>query len=60
MARGAEPVEGLGRAGAVAMHRSDMIARVDQWHEPWDLVVIGGGATGAGIAVGAIMDEAAA
>jgi len=60
VARGAEPVEGLGRAGAVAMHRSDMIARVDQWHEPWDLVVIGGGATGAGIAVGAIMDEAAA
>jgi glycerol-3-phosphate dehydrogenase len=35
------------------MQRSDMIARVDQRHEPWDIVVIGGGATGAGIAVDA-------
>jgi glycerol-3-phosphate dehydrogenase len=30
-----------------------MIARLDQRREPWDIVVIGGGATGAGIAVDA-------
>jgi glycerol-3-phosphate dehydrogenase len=35
------------------MQRSDMIARVDQRHGPWDIVVIGGGATGVGIAVDA-------
>jgi glycerol-3-phosphate dehydrogenase len=35
------------------MRRSDMIARVDQRHEPWDFVIIGGGATGVGIAVDA-------
>jgi glycerol-3-phosphate dehydrogenase len=35
------------------MQRSDMIARVNQRHEPWDIVVIGGGATGVGIAVDA-------
>jgi hypothetical protein len=32
------------------MHRSDMIAGVDQWHEPWDIVVIGGGAANRSIA----------
>jgi glycerol-3-phosphate dehydrogenase len=30
-----------------------MIARLEERHEPWDMVVIGGGATGAGIAVDA-------
>src|SRR6187200_3280958 len=35
------------------MRRSDMLARLDQHHGPWDLVVIGGGATGVGIAVDA-------
>jgi len=35
------------------MRRTDMTARVDQRHEPWDMVVIGGGATGVGIAVDA-------
>src|SRR6187549_539341 len=35
------------------MHRSDMIARVDQRREPWDIIVIGGGATGVGCAVDA-------
>ena len=35
------------------MRRADMITRVDQRHEPWDIVVIGGGATGVGIAVDA-------
>jgi glycerol-3-phosphate dehydrogenase len=35
------------------MLRSDMVARLDHRHEPWDIVVIGGGATGVGIAVDA-------
>ena len=35
------------------MRRSDMLARLDQRREPWDIVVIGGGATGVGIAVDA-------
>ena len=35
------------------MQRPDMIAQVHQRHEPWDIVVIGGGATGVGIAVDA-------
>jgi glycerol-3-phosphate dehydrogenase len=35
------------------MQRSDMIAQVHQRHAPWDIVVIGGGATGVGIAVDA-------
>ena len=35
------------------MRRSDMLARIDQRHTPWDIVVIGGGATGVGIAVDA-------
>ena len=35
------------------MQRSEMIARVDARHEPWDMVIIGGGATGVGIAVDA-------
>ena len=34
------------------MRRSDMLARLDR-HEAWDIVVIGGGATGVGIAVDA-------
>ena len=35
------------------MRRSDMIARIDTRQEPWDIVIIGGGATGVGIAVDA-------
>ena len=35
------------------MRRSDMIARVDGRRQPWDIIVIGGGATGVGIAVDA-------
>src|SRR5690349_3026542 len=35
------------------MNRADMVARLDVRHEPWDMVVIGGGATGVGIAVDA-------
>src|SRR6187549_4027696 len=33
------------------MQRADMIARLNQRRDPWDIVVIGGGATGVGIAV---------
>jgi len=35
------------------MRRADMVARLDRHDGPWDLVVVGGGATGAGIAVDA-------
>src|SRR5688572_31092994 len=35
------------------MNRSEMLARAADRRDPWDLVVIGGGATGAGIAVDA-------
>src|SRR5678809_25354 len=35
------------------MRRQDMVARLDQRTTPWDFVVIGGGATGVGIAVDA-------
>ena len=35
------------------MRRSDMLQRLDRHDGPWDIVVIGGGATGVGIAVDA-------
>src|SRR6187551_787638 len=35
------------------MRRSDMIAKLDQHPEPWDIVIIGGGASGVGVAVDA-------
>src|SRR6187200_3734431 len=35
------------------MRRSEMITRLDQRNTPWDIIVIGGGATGVGIAVDA-------
>ncbi|HEY0784331.1 MAG TPA: glycerol-3-phosphate dehydrogenase/oxidase [Acidobacteriaceae bacterium] len=35
------------------MNRDEMVARVEGRTEPWDVVVIGGGATGAGVAVDA-------
>jgi glycerol-3-phosphate dehydrogenase len=35
------------------MNRDEMVARVRDRKEPWDIVVIGGGATGAGVAVDA-------
>ena len=35
------------------MRRDEMIARAAQRHQPWDMLVIGGGATGVGIAVDA-------
>src|SRR5947209_20494314 len=35
------------------MNRDDMLGRATGRGEPWDVVVIGGGATGAGVAVDA-------
>jgi glycerol-3-phosphate dehydrogenase len=35
------------------MNRGEMIARLERHRDPWDFIVIGGGATGAGIAVDA-------
>jgi glycerol-3-phosphate dehydrogenase len=35
------------------MTRADMIARLEERREPWDILVIGGGATGMGVAVDA-------
>jgi glycerol-3-phosphate dehydrogenase len=35
------------------MNRSEMLARVDGRREPWDFVGVGGGATGAGVAIDA-------
>ena len=35
------------------MNREAMIAAIEEWREPWDVLVIGGGATGAGVAVDA-------
>lgn len=35
------------------MRREEMIARIRERQEPWDIVVIGGGATGLGVAVDA-------
>jgi glycerol-3-phosphate dehydrogenase len=37
----------------MTMQRTDMIARLNQRRDPWEIVVIGGGATGVGIAVDA-------
>lgn len=35
------------------MNRAEMLGRLGQRHAPWDMVVVGGGATGVGIAVDA-------
>ena len=35
------------------MRRADMLARIEGRHDPWDMIIIGGGATGVGIAVDA-------
>jgi len=35
------------------MNRDEVLARIGQQHGPWDFVVVGGGATGVGIAVDA-------
>ena len=38
------------------MDRTDMLERIRDRSDPWDFVVVGGGATGAGVAViGAVM-----
>ncbi len=35
------------------MNRADQIRRLDSHNEPWDIVVVGGGATGVGVAIDA-------
>src|SRR5215212_7524176 len=35
------------------LNRYDMLARLDGHHGPWDFVIVGGGATGVGVAVDA-------
>ena len=35
------------------MNREEMLARVKERTQPWDIAVIGGGAVGAGVAVDA-------
>ena len=35
------------------MRRADMLVRLEERRQPWDMVIIGGGATGVGIAVDA-------
>ncbi len=50
MAGSPRSIEGLGAAG---LKRSEMLARARARREPWDMVVIGGGATGVGVAVDA-------
>src|SRR5271155_261013 len=39
--------------GGRSMNRTDMLARARNRTKPWDIVIIGGGATGAGVAVDA-------
>jgi glycerol-3-phosphate dehydrogenase len=40
-------------AAAAPLSREEMLSRVEQHEGPWDFVIIGGGATGAGVAVDA-------
>ena len=37
------------------MNREEMISRILDRTEPWDMLVVGGGATGVGIAVDAAL-----
>src|SRR5215213_6662563 len=48
-----EAATGPARPSGRRMNRPDMLARATDRKEHWDLVVIGGGATGAGVAVDA-------
>jgi glycerol-3-phosphate dehydrogenase len=52
MATGHRAGKGVGRR-CTLMKRDDMLQRAADRREPWDLIVIGGGATGAGVAVDA-------
>ncbi len=36
-----------------AMNRTDMWSRIDEHPKPWDMIVVGGGATGVGVAIDA-------
>jgi glycerol-3-phosphate dehydrogenase len=51
MERGFIAIESLGEAGS--MNRQEMLNRALARTEPWDLIIIGGGATGVGAAVDA-------
>ena len=35
------------------MNRSEMYRRVQEHPEPWDMIIVGGGATGVGVAIDA-------
>src|SRR5947199_9514260 len=52
MAAGTRPRQGLGFRG-IAVNRDDMVRRAFSHPQPWDMVIIGGGATGVGVAVDA-------
>src|SRR5438477_2080329 len=52
MAARARPRQGLGFRG-FAVNRDDMVRRAFSHPQPWDMVIIGGGATGVGVAVDA-------
>ena len=51
MAGGGEPIASMGAAAIV--RREDLLTSLERRSRPWDLVVIGGGATGLGCAVDA-------
>lgn len=48
-----EPGRGTSKRLGFSVNRRDMLTRIASHPEPWDLIIIGGGATGAGIAVDA-------
>src|SRR6185312_4141486 len=50
--RSAGAIERLGARGR-RMNRAEMLSRVHDRSEPWDMVIVGGGATGVGVAVDA-------
>src|SRR6185437_8481965 len=50
--RSARAIERLGARGR-RMNRAEMLSRVHDRSEPWDMAIVGGGATGAGVAVDA-------
>src|ERR671913_1187282 len=43
----------MGAGGRAGMNRAEMLRRVQRHSGPWDFVIVGGGATGMGIAVDA-------
>ena len=51
--RGVAAIEGLDPRDGTIMNRAEMLARLRASNGTWDLVIVGGGATGVGIAVDA-------